>query len=316
MAGKVKKIASIVRRPAMHTVMVFAGFLLVAVLLWCFVSFNRVVTLKSMPVVVDVVNCPPGYRFIDPVPDTLFCNVSGAGMKLLVGFSGEVPRLTIDFEKFDNKSERVLSVPSLKSLLSVQLLQSGITVTDVNMTSIHARYADASKAVMVAVKVDENGYDITDEILLKPDSVFIYGNRSQLDTISEIVAPVVLEEGVRAYDIRLLPPGSSILADPAVVHVEVNFIKKVSTTETVVLGVTNVPSGIDVTFVPGKIQATYTTTLERRGDRLDTITFDYNHVKALAGKSMPLDTNLMVMSHHVENLAFSTDSVEVVIERK
>ncbi len=316
MAGKVKKITSMVRRPAMHTVAVFTGFLLVSVLLWCFVSFNRDVTLKQVPVVVSVTNCPPGYRFVDHVPDTVLCNVSGAGMKLLVAFTGEVPRLTIDFDKFANKVDHVLSVPSVKSLLSAQLSTSGITVTDVGVTSIHARYADSSKRVMVAVMVDENKFDITDEILLQPDSVTIFGSQAQLDTINDIEAPVILEEGVRAYDIRLLPPGSALLADPPSVHVEVNFIKKVTTTETVVLSVVNVPPDLDVTLVPGKVQATYTTTLDRRSDRLDTIAFDYTNIKQRAGRRLPLDTALMMMSHHVENMAFNTDSVEVVVERK
>lgn len=305
-----------VHRPAMHTIFVFTGFLFVSVLLWCFVSFNRVVTLNDVAVVVKVTNCPEGYRFIDPVPDTVRCSVSGEGVKLLVRFMGDAPQLQIDFNKFDNKTEHTMVVPQLKTLIAAMLSGDGIMVTDVHTTGITARYANSSKRVMVALDVDESGFDITDEILLKPDSVTLYGIEANLENITTLVAPLRLEEGVRAYDIAPLIPGSAMVTEPATVHVEVNFIKKVTTTETVVLSVSNVPADLSVTLVPGKVQATYTTTLDHRADRLDTIAIDYAQLRGHVGGMMPLDTAVMQFTRLVENLSFDIDSVEVVVERK
>ncbi len=313
-----RQVKRVARVSLSKSAMLYIGFVFIAALLWSFVTLNRELPLENIALNIKIVNMPDGYRFIDSVPSKVMCGFKGQGWSLLTRIGrGSQAELVIDFRRFEVAGENVMRVPSLITLLGEQFSRDGIVVTKLDYPAIEARYGNASKRVIVMLDVhNSTGKTYSDEILLKPDSVTVWGSALILDNIETLVAPLTLEEDRSAYDVPVSNGGNALLIEPSTVHVEVNYVKTLIMRETVVLHILNVPQGLKVTTVPTKFDISYNTSAVRRSEKIDTIAIDYEQMlrRAHDGK-FALDTTVLELPYQVQGLALSTDSVEYIIER-
>ncbi|HNP94189.1 MAG TPA: hypothetical protein PKJ63_01125 [Cyclobacteriaceae bacterium] len=232
---------------------------LAAVVFWFFNALNKNYS-TNLRFAVNFDFDEQRYIPVEPLPRSVFMNVSGNGWDLLrksLGFN--VPEMNIPLERPTEVKKIVGS--TLPALLAGQLgnLQINHVVTDTLYLSL-----DPKERKKVKVTVDPSqftfaeGFGRLSPVVVLPDSISLEGPKSVLAKVADSVT-LSFEQRAIEKDYREevevnIPNGELIKRDPAVVEVMFEVVEWVEVTKPIRLDVINVPSGIRVNLVKDSVR--------------------------------------------------------------
>ncbi|MGE0590303.1 MAG: hypothetical protein AB7O48_17110 [Cyclobacteriaceae bacterium] len=199
------------------------------------------------------------YVPVEPLPRSVFMNVSGNGWDLLrksLGFN--LPDMNIPLERPTEVKKIVGS--TLPALLAGQLgnLQINHVVTDTLYLSLDPR---EKKKVKVTVDPQQfafaEGYGRLSPVVVLPDSISLEGPKSVLaqvpDSITLSFEQRAIDKDYREEVEVIVPYGELLRRDPAVVEVMFEVVEWVEVTKAVRLDVINVPPGVRANLVKDSV---------------------------------------------------------------
>ena len=190
------------------------------------------------------------YVPVEPLPESVFMNVSGNGWDLLrksLGFN--LPAMNIALERPTEVKKIVGS--TLPALLAGQLgnLQINHVVTDTLYLFLDPR---EKKKVKVWVDPDQfkfsKGFDRLSPVVILPDSIEIEGPKSIIEKTADSVM-LTINEGEISSDYReevevVIPDGELIKRNPALVEVIFEVVEWTEISKSIKLDIQNTPAGV------------------------------------------------------------------------
>lgn len=308
-------------RPSSNSVILYLFFVVISSILWCFLTFNRTVTV-DMEVPVVVSGKPSNVRFLSQVPDTITVNVTNRGTYFLKYVFLSSPKLELKFSDYcDGNGVFRVDAVNLKKALSRILARNSIN--SVLPDNITARYTDQpGKLVPIILDMDiepARMYALTGVIERSQDSVLVYGDNKTLKGITEVYSYHVSETGLTDTLRRkvTIAPLKGVVVEPRTIDVMIPVEKLVTKTQKVQVSVRNAPHDVKVVVFPSKVDATFRvpTSYFKNNTQEITAVVDYNSINL---KTQGNKVQLLIgeVPGAYEDVHLSLDSVEYIIERQ
>lgn len=297
-----------------HQIGVFLIFLVISAVLWLVSSLNEVVQ-RNVECEIVVTDVPDSVTFLSQPPSNLTANVRSRGTRLLRQFFGVQQVIKLDFRYFHNATR--LSVPK-KNLVEMvqQSMGDDVEVVDVSPDSIGV-YFTTLPPVRLPVKIEAVVTTTPNVCLYGPlkcltDSVSVYAigsvarNLREISTVRTKYTDVGASETIKVpLDV---PAGCRAIPDSVEVAVKVEPV--VTEMRYVPVEAVNVPEGVNIVFVPAKIQASYRVPRSQRYNLPEIhVIADYNSI----GDDLSQNKISVSTSQLLPNVFLQTDSVDYYI---
>lgn len=233
-----------------------------AAIFWIFNSLNKSYSASiDFPLAFDYDE--EAFVPVKPLPRVVKVNVSGLGWDLLRKSSGlKVPPLRIPLE---NPSEVKKIVGStLPPLFTTQL--EGLQINFVMTDTLHI-HIDPKVKLRVLLAIDSvegyirEGYGLSSEVSIVPDSVWLEGPQSLVSAFSK---KLVLEPDIRNVnapvneDVEIGFPGGLINATPNTVNIRFSVGRLIQKSDSADLEIVNIPKGLKSISKISKVHYRYT----------------------------------------------------------
>lgn len=300
-----------------HDSILLLIFIAISTLFWVIMALNDSAQ-DSFDVKVSIVNCPDSVTFISDIPEKIHVTVRDKGSVLWRNHYRH-PNVNINFREY--ASNGVLNFPnndlqtSLKSIFG-----STSQILSLSLDSIYLDYT-TGKGKRVPVLIDANASTTSGNVIeglprSKPTNVLIYGERTVIDTIRNVITdPVRLSDlsETTSIDAKLKRiDGVRIIPSSVVITFPVERLVKKHAAVTV--DVENVPKGESLLLFPSKVPVEYYVAMSRLGDDDDEsirLTVDYNSIKSSSVSKLPV--SIASYPERLLNFSLQQDSVEFTI---
>ena len=282
----------------------YALFLFISFSFWflSMLSRHHEITLK-LPLIYS--NFPADKLISSPTPDFAELRVKAPGFSILFYNMFSFSKLSLDINKANTKPNNggteVFWIMNAKRKAVVEIISTSMELIDISPERIIIPFIDKAKK-KVAVKLNQSislksEIWFANPISLTPDSVIIYGEKKQLDTINFIdTEELLLREVSKSSTNKLsliLPDKVKCKVKNIDVIIEVEpFVEQLIKVKVQVM---NLKSGYTIKLFPKEVQVT----LRAPKDRYSMLQTDFIRLKVDAALISPKNSTLNV---DVENL--------------
>ena len=269
---------------------IFLFFLVLTSIIWFLIALSKIHT-SSAVFKIEYTNLPSGKLLQNKPISEIKLTLKGTGFSLLK-FKTKQHKVAIDLFNVAKKNEGVYYVLPNNQLaeLNSQLVGETEIIKVLKDTVFVNLGKNISKKIVVIPKVELNfklGYNLTNELVIKPDSIIVTGPKQNLDSITEIATmPIKLQDVYEHIDIVLDLKKPSKSKNVSINSENVNIKGEVDkfTEGNFLLPVTfiNVPEGVKITPFPKEINVFYQAGLSnfnKISKKNITVVFDYEQYK-------------------------------------
>ena len=203
-----------------------------------------------------------------------------------------------------------------------QALGANITINSFDTEKLKFRLTPRThKKVPVVLKSDiscKSQYMVTDDLLLKPDSVAVYGDKSVLDNLTQVETERVTFFGADAPldgKVRIKPVrGGEMSASEVEYHIDV--VRYIELTSDVSFSLVGVPAGVNMVMIPSSGTVRYRIPYALAGSEDDPPVFVVYYSDFAVSRSGVVVPRLYGSSSKLISYELDPASVEcIVIER-
>ncbi len=245
----------------------FFGFLIASLAFWILINLSKIYTSKiTYPI--SYINLPQHKTLLNTPPKELTILIKGTGFNLLSTNITNKP-LLLNLKKIRNKEENNYYFLSKNIHSEVQnQLKKGIDLIEIQKDTIHLKIGTLSSK-KIPLKSDINisfklGFDLTKPITIKPDSVTISGNKTDLNKISylnlEKINAENLSKSTELSSKIIIPKINNFKIDNETVKVIISIDKFTEGEIEIPVNVKNAPEGINI--FPKKVKLIYKVSLK------------------------------------------------------
>lgn len=300
----------------------YLGFVGMAAVFWCFMTFHKTMQ-QDVTVNVVLVNKPLGATFITDIPSTLTVTVKDKGTMFLRMKFHRTPVLRLDFSRYaDEDGNFIVSNDQLLSEIKL-LFRQDASLIKVSPGSIITRFTllpgkrvPVSYMGEINVQADEQ-HAIYGEISITPDSVTLYGDPLKLASITEAKLSRVDNTALDATLERDVPLAAitDVRIEPRKVRLRVPVEALIRRQQSIPVEVRNAPPGVHVILFPSSINASFLLPQSLYKSSVDEIVavVDYNDIAANPHASK-VHVNVGERRPYYHNIQLAVDSVEFIIE--
>lgn len=305
--------------PRTRSILLYLLFVLISAVFWSFLTFNSDVKLDiEVPVKIST---PGNVHLLSRVPDTLTVTVSDRGYRFFSYLFHKTPTLTLRFGDYnDGNGYFKVDQSHLKKALA-GLLNKHANIVSVLPENINIRFTDLP-GKKVPVKTDiliepREDYTLYGALIQSQDSVLVFSDAKTLSEINEVytyhVEELDLTDTLRRK-VAIAPINGAVI-EPRAINIMVPVEKLRSQTRTVKIAVRNAPAGLKMLLFPNDVEVTYRAPVSRINDETDiTAVVDYHSVD-FGSTSNKVKVQIGEVPAAYQDVKFSHDSVEYIIEK-
>ncbi len=302
-----------------RSILLYLFFVLISAILWCFLTFNNLITV-DVELPVNLVSKPANVRLLTHVPDTVTVSVKDKGSSLIKYLFKSPPTLELKFSDYaDGDGVFKVDAAQLKKLVQRQLGRNS-TIASILPENINVKYTDGpGKAVPVVVDIEvkpELLYTQTGPVVKSADTVMVYGDAKTLSAITEVytyhVKATQLTDTFRRK-VSIAPLRGAVV-EPRSIEIMVPIENMASHHQKVQIAVRNVPQGTKVIVFPSSVDVSFrapVSALKRKGEV--TAVVDYNAIVASHTNKVAVTVGEAPASY--QDFRLSVDSVEYIVQK-
>ena len=276
-------------------ILVFFVFVVLAFCFWIMQYFQQK-TEREIVLPIQYINVPKQVILSDSTSNDLIVKISDKGVAFLKYYYN-TPTIKIDLKNISEK-DSVYTVP--RSVINSEILDALSNATQLisfRPDVLEVRYAPLMKKE-VPIRINgkitpASGYTFTDSLHIEPSSVFIYGEKTNLDSIQYILTRKINEENIRKdLDIKIK------LETRQGIHTSQEDVRIYSTIEEYTekffelpIICHNVPEKINVRFFPSVVEINCRIALSKYPQLTENnlaIDVDYNELVKNQGSNLSI----------------------------
>lgn len=300
-------------------ILLYLGFVVISFVFWLMLALNNLMQ-NNYKVKFIIDDIPENITIVSEYSEELSVTVKNNGYAFVKYMFGKQPEIVVNFNDFaDGKGSFSISKQTMSDLM-VSRFGSGANIVAIQPDAMLLKYTNLpGKKVPVSPVADYSAniqYVVNGAIKTIPDSVTVFSDADNLNSINEVVAEkitgknltdsLVLKTAVKkTKDVKIIPDSVTV-----VIPVEPLVAKKTS----IPIEVVNCPEKIRLIVFPSRVTAVYLLPLslyEKRSDEKFDAIVDYNDIH---GKSDKLPLRLRSVPENYRNIQLQMDSVEYIIE--
>lgn len=302
-----------------RTIMLYLAFVLISAVLWCFLTFNNLITI-DMPFPVRVIGKPANVRLLTNVPDTITVTVADRGSSFVKYLFKSTPTIELKFTDYaDGEGIFKVDGAQLKKLVLRQLGRNS-AISTILPENITIKYTDGpGKKVPVVVDIDAKPqllYMQNGPVAKSVDTVLVYGDTKTLAAITEVYTyHIKAHELTDTFRRKVsIAPLRGAVVEPRSIDVMVPVEKMVVHRQKVQIGVRNVPAGVKVIVFPSSTDVSFRAPMSslKRKEEV-TAVVDYNAI--IAGSTGKVAVTVGEAPASYQDFKLSVDSVEYIIQK-
>ena len=303
-----------------RTILLYLCFVVISAILWCFLTFNNVITV-DVQVPVTITSKPDNVRFLSKLPDTLTVTVSNRGSSFVKYIFKSVPAIELKFSDYaDGDGLFKVDSPQLRKLINRQLGR-GFNLSSVLPDGINVRYTDSQgKRVPVVVDIDAKPqlqYAQTGPLIQSVETVMVYAEPSTLEDITQVYTyHIKAHELTDTFRRKVsIAPLRGAVVEPRSLEVMVPVEKMTSQRQKLQIVVRNVPQDTKVIVFPSSVEAAYRAPVSalKRESEVRAIV-DYNDIVASHSSKVAVRADEYPAIY--QDVKLSVDSVEYIVEKQ
>lgn len=310
------------RRIFSKDALIFLVFLVLAGIFWFVNSLDKQRE-TALRIPIDYMGIPEDIEIESKLPKQIVIKVRDEGLALMQYNKRNTVPLALDMDRvYFGKGEFVITADQLKNRLSRYVLPS-TAVLSINPDTISVKYHRLSNKTL-PIKVKSNisfasQYILSNDILVKPTSVKVFGPQNILDTMKAVYTEKV--------ELRSLSDTAQVKAKLesnksvryAFDDVTLDIFVEMFTEGKKQLPVTiiNDPGKTNVRIFPPTVNVSYNVGLSNFNKIKDNdiqIVFDYNEAKETKRRHYKL--KIVNNSQYISNIRVSPEDVEFLLEDK
>ena len=301
-------------------ILVFFVFVVLAFCFWTMQYFQQR-TEREIVLPIQYINIPKQIILSNSTPNNLTVKIADKGVAFLK-YHYNTPVIEIDLKKISEKdSVYTISHSGINSKIS-DVLSGATQLISFSPDALEIRYALLKKKE-VPVRINgkitpASGYMFTDSLHIEPASVFIYGDKANLDSLQHIFTKNINQENIKKdLDIKIK------LETPQGIHVSQEEVKISSTIEEYTEKIFelpiichNVPEKINVRFFPSVVEVNCHIALSKYSQLTENdlaIDMDYNTLVQNQGSNLSID--LTTKPEWLINYRLTPSTVEYLFEQ-
>lgn len=307
--------------PRNQDLKIVALSILGATIIWVLSALNKTYTsVIKCPIVLDY--NPDKTILVKPPPDFVEANVTGVGWDLLkqsISFNREPLEITLD----NPVETKQIAGYAIQPLLSQHLgsLNLNFIITDsvtFNIQPKTTRKMDL-KVNTAAVNL-ENLYEIIGPIVLIPDTAWLTGPKSMLDTLKDTLYLKVPFEDLNEDVNQLIPTNpfdrNLVSADPIEIQIIFDVSRMINYEQSFKIELVNFPADSSVTISPDQVGLSFKIQeefLDIFPEKDFMIIADFNNINK---KDSTVSIELIETPFYVEDVKMDTTQVKVVYAKE
>ncbi|WP_246067738.1 YbbR-like domain-containing protein [Changchengzhania lutea] len=301
---------------------VFILFLVSAFVILIFLKLSKEYT-NTLVFDIDKINVPQENVILNDSSIRLNVTLKTHGFKWLKYYFSK-PKIVVDFSKDVNKKDSMFVWSKSKSFLENTQFDKQIELLNIFPDTLVFRYdVNLVKKIPVILISDiefSNGYDMTGDFNLKPDSVEVIGPKvlvSKMDSIAtkKLVLGDVKLNLNEILELNLPDNNKDLIFPTKNINVSATVEKFTEGTLKVPVSVVNVPKGIDIKYFPKEVNISYYVSLSA----FNTISVkdfevicDYSKVIENQNFLVP---ELNTLTDQVKNVKLHQQRIEFIISK-
>ena len=302
-----------------RSILLYLSFVLISAVLWCFLTFNNLITI-DMPIPVQIVGKPGNVRLLTTIPDTITVTVVDKGSSFVKYLFKSMPTLELKFSDYaDGEGVFKVDAAQLKKLAQRQLGRSS-SISTILPENITIKYTDGpGKKVPVVVDIDAKPqllYMQNGPVAKSVDTVRVYGDTKTLAAITEVYTyHIKAHELTDTFRRKVsIAPLRGAVVEPRSIDVMVPIEKMVVHRQKVQIVVRNAPPGVKVIVFPSSTDVSFRAPMSalKRKEEV-TAVVDYNAI--VESKASKVQVSIGEVPASYQDLKLSVDSVEYIVQK-
>ena len=322
MNERIKKIAwkwkEIKSTSTFHDAILFLIFICVSAVFWFILALNDSAQ-DSFNVKLSITNMPDSVTFISYIPEKMHVCVRDKGTMLWRNGVLKRPSINIDFKEFASNGVLRFSNSDIQSALK-STFGGTAQITALSLDSIRLEYT-TNPGRKVPVVVSANIYPSSGNIMegnptTVPASVFIYGEKSVIDSINYVTTEHIELQGLTESSQSVVKikkiPGVRIM--PKEVELRVPIEPLVKKDAMITVTPINVPENQTILLFPSKVPVSYYVAMSRLNEDDDpNIELEVDYLEIDSTTNAKLKVFVKRYPERLKNLTLASDSVEFAL---
>lgn len=319
----IQRVRSFFKNISWKKILTFLFFVLLASIFWIMQVYRENFE-TTLAVPVKYVDVPDSIVFDNDLPAKINVRIKDDGASLLkYYFTRKSDSLIIDVrDMIRGSGEKVIQGRALEQLIRQRLYP---TTELISYTPTRILYAyEVLHEKKLPVIYDgyislASGYLIDGELMIKPDSVSVYGSRSALDTLYYAhTVDDTLRDVTSDRDIHVaMRQEKGIRFVPNIVELSISVDEFNNKEVEVPVTCVNLPDNLNIKIFPSSVKIPFLVGLKRFNDISASdfeVIIDYNDIKDLKDSSVPL--RITESPEYIQTKIPIPSEVEFVLERK
>ncbi|APG64302.1 hypothetical protein LPB136_02470 [Tenacibaculum todarodis] len=302
----------------------FFGFLVASLLIWLLINMSKEYS-SSVSYSVDYQELPQNKLLEEKPQENISLAIKATGFKLFsANISSKKILLNTDKLRQKNATDFYL-LPESQKLAIQKQLASGLTLEGILQDTLFLKIGSlATKKVPVVANLDlqfQPGYNLSEKVTIKPDSITISGPEFQLKSIQNIAISSFKMEGLNrdfSKNVSLKLPESIVNTKFSATEVSVSgkVDKFTEGNFEVPFKVENVPFGITLNTFPKTVKVTYIVGLKNFGNvTADSFEVVCDYKQAVENELSYLIPKVHIKSSEVSSVKVTPDKIEYLIHK-
>lgn len=304
-------------------VLTFLFFILLSTVFWAIQVYRqKFETILTIPV--KYVSVPDSIVFDNELPNEIKVRIKDDGSSLFkYAILKRHDTLAINIrEILKDNLERVMQGVSFEQVIRTKLYATSelISYTPAHISYAYAVLEQKKIPVIYDGYIDlPSGYMIDDEIYIYPDSVFVYGSRTALDTmyfahtVTDTISNIITDSTMSVQ----MRKQKGLKYEPNEISLTVRVDQFTSKEVDVPITCINLPPNMNIKFFPSTVKISMLVGLKRYKD-IDATCFvvkvDYNDLKDLKETSIPV--RVVDSPDYVRSKMPMPSEVEFILEQE
>jgi len=277
----------------------------------------------TIVVPIRYVGVPLNVAITNSPPSEISINIKDQGMRLFDYSTSHLTPLTIDLSRFFYQKGEILITPDLLRGRFSRYLKPTTTLLDIRPDSLLIQYEKLSVKTL-PIKLNSkiefaHQYMMSNDILLEPVNVTVFGPRRMLDTMKFVLTEKLELKNLNDTGFFYCKLKAIKLLRYSVKKTKVRIFVEQYTERNVQIPITSVncPDHLFIRTFPAFVTATYTVGLSQFNALSPTdiqVYLDYNDIK-LSKQSKQI-LKIKNNTSHISNIRISPSEVEFILEEK